>query len=237
MLILCYHALSPTWTAELSVTPDHFERQMAALLGRGWRAVTFSEATLNPTAGRAVAITFDDAFASVKRYAAPILARYDAPATVFAPTAYLHGAPLAWPGVEHWLKTPSSSELAAMSWDDLGQLAEDGWEIGSHTHTHPHLRALDDASLTAELETPRQLLSDRLARTCRSIAYPYGDVDDRVAVRARDAGYVAGAAMGRSLRDLGPHRVPRIGVYHGDARGRFALKISRSTRSIRTRLR
>ena len=31
-----------------------------------------------------------------------------------------------------------------MSWDQLGGLAEAGWEIGSHTRTHPHLTQVGD---------------------------------------------------------------------------------------------
>jgi hypothetical protein len=41
-LVLCYHALSPTWEAELSITPDAFERQIELLLRRGWHPATFT---------------------------------------------------------------------------------------------------------------------------------------------------------------------------------------------------
>ena len=34
-----------------------------------------------------------------------------------------------------------------MSWAELRTLADAGWEIGSHTVTHPHLTQLDDATL------------------------------------------------------------------------------------------
>lgn len=234
VVVLCYHAVSPTWEAALSVTPDELERQVAHLLRRHWRAVTFAEAALAPPARRTLAITFDDAFASVKEYAAPILARHGVPATVFAPTAYMDGgSPLAWPGVAHWQQTASSGELAAMDWDDLKQLAELGWEIGSHTRTHPRLTQLDDASLTLELEASRADLSERLGRSCRTIAYPYGDVDARVATRTQGAGYLAGAALRRRLQRLGPHLVPRIGIYNHDSGVRFQLKASRPIRELR----
>ena len=74
-LVLCYHAVSPTWPADLSVTPANFERQLQILLGRGYRPVTFTEAVQSPTASRVVAITFDDGFASVHANAWPILRR------------------------------------------------------------------------------------------------------------------------------------------------------------------
>jgi peptidoglycan/xylan/chitin deacetylase (PgdA/CDA1 family) len=238
VVVLCYHALSPSWDAELSVTPGEFERQIDHLLRRGWRAVTFAEAVLAPPVRRTLSITFDDAFASVKRYAVPILARHGVPATVFAPTAYMDGeARFAWPGVEHWQRTPSAGELDALDWDDLGELAELGWEIGSHTRTHPHLTQLDEPTLQRELEASREEVEGHLGRACDTIAYPYGDVDARIVEAARRAGYRAGAALSGALTRLGPHRYPRVGIYHGDSWPRFQLKAARPMRMLRaTRL-
>lgn len=234
VIILCYHAVSPTWEAELSVTPERFEHQIAHLLQRGWRAVTFAEATLAPPSQRTLAITFDDAFASVKQHAAPILARHGVPATVFAPTAYMDGGKrLGWPGIEHWQRSASADELEAMDWSDLKQLVELGWEIGSHTRTHPRLTLVDDPSLTLELEASREELSDRLGRSCETIAYPYGDVDEHVVEGAKSAGYLAGAALSRGLHRLGPYLQPRVGVYHDDSWPRFQLKIARPMRDLR----
>ena len=234
VVVLCYHAVSPSWEADLSVSPDQLERQIGHLLGRGWRPVTFAEAVLDPPAARTLSITFDDAFASVNRYALPILERHGAPATVFAPTAYMDGgARFAWPGVEHWEQTPSANELEAMDWVDLRRLAEKGWEIGSHTRTHPHLTQLDDAALRQELEASRGEVTDRLGRECRTIAYPYGDVDERVVAVARSAGYLAGAALSTALTRLGPHRQPRVGIYRGDSWARFGLKMVRPMRELR----
>ncbi len=233
-LVLCYHAVSPTWDAELSVTPEALERQIAFFMRRGWRATTFTAGVLNPEPGRTLAITFDDAFASVKRYALPILSELGVPATVFAPTAFLDGElELQWPGIDHWRSSPHAAELAPMGWTELRELAEAGWEVGSHTSTHPHLTRLDDESLERELSESREQCARRLGRSCDSIAYPYGDVDDRVAAASRRAGYRAGAAMSSSLQRLGPLRHPRVGIYHGDDWRRFRLKGARPTRALR----
>ncbi len=234
VVILCYHAVSPTWEAALSVTPERFEHQIAHLLREGWQAVTFAEAALAPSARRTLAITFDDAFASVKRYAAPILERHGVPATVFAPTAYMDGGQrLTWPGVEHWQHTASADESVAMDWNDLAHLIHLGWEIGSHTRTHPRLTSLDDATLTHELEVSREELADHLGRDCQTIAYPYGDVDARVVEGTRSAGYLAGAALSSRLTRGGPHVQPRLGIYHGDSWSRFRRKTARPMRELR----
>jgi len=234
VLVLCYHALSERWEAALSVTPTALERQVGLLLRRGYRPTTFTQAVLAPPAPRTLAITFDDAFASVKTYAAPVLAALGAVATVFAPTAFMDGeGALRWPGLEEWLATDHAGELAAMSWAQLRELADAGWEIGSHTRTHPHLTQLDDVELARELEGSRADCERHLGRSCEAIAYPYGDVDQRVAAAAQRAGYAVGAALSSRLAPLGPHRQPRVGVYHGDDPLRFRLKVARVLRLAR----
>jgi len=235
LAILCYHALSPGWRASLSVAPAVFERQISHLIGSGWRPVTFSDAVLGSREGRLLAITFDDAFASVRRYAAPILKRLGAPATVFAPTAFVDaGAKLRWPGIDHWEAGADAAELEAMTWADLRALAAMGWEIGSHTCTHPRLTELDDRALARELRQSRERCAKELGTDCRTVAYPYGDVDARVRRAAADAGYLAGACLSRSLRDEGPHAIGRIGIYHEDGWLRFRLKLSAPVRLART---
>jgi peptidoglycan/xylan/chitin deacetylase (PgdA/CDA1 family) len=235
VLILCYHAVSPTWRTSLAVTPTGFERQLHYLLRRGWEPTTFTEAVLRPSAPRTLAITFDDAFQSVATYAAPALAEVGARATVFVPTAFpADPSRLSWPGIDHWADSAQSSELDAMSWSALGALAESGWEIGSHTRTHPHLTQLDTRQLDEELTGSREDCARAVGCRCESIAYPYGDVDERVAEAARRAGYSAGAALSRRLLRIGPYREPRVGIYNRDAAWRFRLKAARSVRALRS---
>ena len=234
VLVLCYHAVSPSWTDPIAVTPSLFDRQIRYLLDRGWHPSTFREAVLAPPANRTLAVTFDDGFASVKNYALPVLDPLGVPATVFAPTTFMSGGQtLAWPELRHWLSTPDARELAAMDWNDLGELAEHGWEIGSHTQTHPHLFELDEDRLRAELTQSREDCSRELGRPCDSIAYPFGEVDARISDAARVAGYRAGASLSHRLARLGPYRYPRVWVSHRDDPWRFALKATRAVRELR----
>jgi peptidoglycan/xylan/chitin deacetylase (PgdA/CDA1 family) len=234
-MVLCYHAVSPTWTATLSVTPDALERQLTWLTRHGWHGTTFRAALLAPTAERTLAVTFDDAFASVLELAHPILASLGLPATVFAPTAFAAtGQPLRWSGIEHWAQTPSAPELRCLTWGALGQLAQEGWEVGSHTRTHPHLPSLTGEELHTELAESRSEISERLGSECTSLAYPYGDADLRVAKAAEAAGYTVGASMSSHLEWLGVLRWPRLGIYHVDTLGRFKLKTTRGMRWVRS---
>lgn len=236
VLVLCYHAVSPTWQAALSVPPEALETQLTTLVRAGWHGTTFSEAVTAPPSRRTLVISFDDAFRSVSEQAYPILSRLGLPATVFAPTAFISNdrQQLAWPGIETWADTPHRSELDAMSWEDLRHLASHGWEIGSHTRTHPRLTRLGDEALRIELERSREECTTNLGTPCQTLAYPYGDVDLRVARAAAAAGYTAAAALSSSLRRNGLHRWPRVGIYHADQMWRFRLKVDRTVRRIRS---
>lgn len=234
VLVLCYHAVSPTWSATFSVTPETLERQLSLLVRRGWKGATFSDAVLNPPASKTLAVTFDDGFASVFERAEPILSALGLVATVFVPTSFMSCEdPLSWEGIEAWSRSPDAHELRCMSWPTLGSLADRGWEIGSHTRSHPHLMRLSDDALRAELRESREQIAEQMTRACRSIAYPYGEADDRVARMAEQAGYSAGACLSHSLAARGPHLWPRVGVFHDDFDLRFRLKVSSLTRVMR----
>jgi peptidoglycan/xylan/chitin deacetylase (PgdA/CDA1 family) len=234
-LVFCYHALSERWEAPLSVLPKRFERQMRLVLSRGYRPVTFSELTRAPLDAGLFAVTFDDAFRSVYRLAFPVLRELGAPATIFVPTGPVEeGRPLAWEGTDHWLQTPRSSELTPMSWSELHDVASAGWEIGSHTTTHPHLPVLAPEELTGQLVDSKSLCERRMERPCTSLAYPYGDTDERVLAAARSVGYAGAAALPGDFGRHDPLCWPRIGVYHRDDDRRFRLKISAAMLRLRT---
>ena len=237
VLVLCYHAVSESWPADLSVTPERLERQLGLMVRSGYRGAPFHEAVTAPPHARTLAVTFDDAYRSVLELAAPILRRLGLPGSVFVATDHAGSErPMSWPGIDQWLDGSHAGEMVPMSWEELDGLAAEGWEIGSHTRSHPRLTQLDDATLAAELRGSREDCEARLGRPCRSIAYPYGDVDVRVVAAARAAGYAAGAALPPRLH-AGADRLewPRIGVYCGDTDWRFRLKVSRPVRALRER--
>jgi peptidoglycan/xylan/chitin deacetylase (PgdA/CDA1 family) len=237
LLVLCYHAVSDRWPAPLSVTPEALEEQLELLVERGYRGATFEAAVSSPPPGKTVVVTFDDAFRSVFELAAPILGRLGLPGSLYVVTDHpgRPERPMSWDGIERWLGTEHESELRPMSWDQAGQLADAGWEVGSHTLSHPHLtRVADDAELERQLEASRAELEERLGRPCRSLAYPYGDHDARVVAAAGRAGYEAASTLpGRFPGTPQPLSWPRVGVYHGDDLRRFRFKASRPLRALR----
>lgn len=234
-LVLCYHAVSESWPEQFTVTPAQLRCHLEYFLGRGYRAVTFTEALSDAGSDRIVAITFDDAYRSIFARALPVLEELGIPGTVFVPTAFPgSGRLLKWPGIDHWVGTPHEQELVPFDWDEAKQLSQAGWEIGSHTVTHPHLTSLSDEDLEHEMVESRRQLERRLGRPCTSIAYPYGDWDDRTLVAARRAGYrFAASTLFEQWGDVRSHNWPRVAITAGDTE--WVLRKKTDPRLLRLR--
>ena len=234
MLVLCYHAVSESWRSPLAVRPSQLEEQLAFLVTRGYRGATFTDAVTSPPARKTLAVTFDDGFRSVAERALPVLNRLGLPATIFVPTGWIgRDGSLAWSGIDHWVGSPQEHELAPLTWKQVRSLADAGWEVGSHTRTHPHLPMVDSPRVADEITRSRRDCEERLERPCRSIAYPYGEWDARVVRAVADAGYEAGAALPDRIQSRRTLTWPRVGVWRGEtfsywqqkaapARGRLA---------------
>ena len=76
-------------------------------------------------------------------------------------------------------------------------------------------------------------MRDQLGGPCTSLAYPYGDVDERVVAATAAAGYRAAAALSARLNSHDPLCWPRIGVYQVDDGLRFRLKVSPAVLALR----
>jgi peptidoglycan/xylan/chitin deacetylase (PgdA/CDA1 family) len=105
----------------------------------------------------------------------------------------------------------------------------------SNPSTHPCLTPRDAGGGGGALRDSRAACERALGRACRSLAYPYGDFDARVAAAAEEAGYETAATLPERLPKRSTALAwPRIGVYHPDSLGRFRLKVSPTIRRLRT---
>jgi peptidoglycan/xylan/chitin deacetylase (PgdA/CDA1 family) len=234
VLVLAYHAVSDEWPSQLAVTRDELRRQLRHLVGRGYRGATVSDALRAGTADRVVAVTFDDGYLSVLDAAFPILSELGLPGTVFVATDHVGAdGPMSWPGIEEWLGGPHEHELRPLSWEQLALLAGAGWEIGSHTRSHPRLSRIEDDRLRDELAGSRSVIERRLGRACPTLAYPYGDHDGRVEEAAAAAGYTWACALPDRTLPPGPMRLDRVGLYRDEPQLRFRAKVSPLVRRLR----
>jgi peptidoglycan/xylan/chitin deacetylase (PgdA/CDA1 family) len=99
--ILMYHGfhdgeISPLVNFDgMYVHVDRFERQMR-YLARHYTVVPLERSREAAADGRRIAITFDDGYASVFRYAYPVLKALRLPATVFVSTAFVQRRTIMW---------------------------------------------------------------------------------------------------------------------------------------------
>ena len=131
-----------------------------------------------------VAVTFDDAYYSILENAWPVLQERSIPATLFAPTQYLGGAP-------GWITDPAHRNAGErlITADELRGMATGGALIGSHSVTHRRFAELNSAQTSAELSESRKDLEEILGRKVLLFACPYGSSNAAVVPLAARAGY------------------------------------------------
>lgn len=81
-----------------------------------------------------------------------------------------------------------------MTWDHIRSLANDGFEIGAHTVTHPVLTHCSMDEARREIRDSKQRIEDELRTPCRHFAYPNGqpgDWNDAVKRIVRDMGFIS----------------------------------------------
>ncbi len=89
---------------------------------------------------------------------------------------------------------PEGSERVFIDWSEAGAMLKGGMAIESHTHSHPPLSQVAGAALAGELTVSKRILEERLGRTVRFLAYPFGlpeTISPEVFDAARQAGYRA----------------------------------------------
>lgn len=90
-----------------------------------------------------------------------------------------------------------------MTWPQLRELVRAGHEVGSHSRSHELLTQLDDEALRTELAGSRTDLERGLGIPVRTLCYPNGDTDDRVARLAAAVGYAGGVTVRRGVNRPG----------------------------------
>ncbi|MBI5331501.1 MAG: polysaccharide deacetylase family protein [Betaproteobacteria bacterium] len=95
-----------------------------------------------------------------------------------------------------------------------------GMEIGGHTHAHPILAGLDDATVRAEIGAGRERLEALLGDRVRVFAYPNGrpgqDYQPEQAALVRDMGFAGAVSTqaGCATRASDPWQLPRFSPWN-----------------------
>ncbi|MGA2377689.1 MAG: polysaccharide deacetylase family protein [Spirochaetia bacterium] len=182
--ILIYHSIRPYIPTDTKgarrwiATPETLESELSYLRENGYSSVTFDvlEAHISkgaPLPARPVIISFDDDWQSQYVNAVPLLRKYGFTATFFV-----------------WVRAVGRAHH--MTWDEIRELDAEGMEIGCHTLTHLILPKLkSDDMLRREIVASKDLIEAHIGHPVTSLAYPFGQYDERVVGIARDAGFTS----------------------------------------------
>lgn len=101
--------------------------------------------------------------------------------------------------------------------------------FGSHAHRHEILTYLDDTTLSETLRQSRTFMEASGLTPPDDIAYPNGDVDDRVAAASRSAGFRRGYTVAQGLvrKETDALRLPRLVIGGYDTLDMVAFKLNR----------
>jgi peptidoglycan/xylan/chitin deacetylase (PgdA/CDA1 family) len=111
----------------------------------------------NPFVRGGVSLTFDDANATQYQYVFPLLQAYNQSATLYVPTGLIE-------------------TTGYMTWGQIGELKNGGWEIGGHTVNHAELPLLADSEKEQEVAGSLEALEDK-GFMATSFATPFGAYD------------------------------------------------------------
>lgn len=223
-VVLEYHHVAEDTPPSTSVTPDVFERHMDHLAENGFNVWPLPKLVETLRDGeevpdRTVALTFDDAYASVHEEVFPRLQERGWPFTVFVATG------------------PIDKDINAyMSWDDLRELEAAGVTIANHSVNHEHMirrRPQENESewrkrQRREITEAQERLEEELeAPPPRLFAYPFGEFSPAVRQIVEEQGFVGfGQQSGAIGTDSDFTALPRFPIATGfDSLDSFALKV------------
>lgn len=134
-------------------------------------------AATNPAPAAKISFTFDDGLRSTITQAKPVLAKYGLTGTSYVTTKCV--------GMTTVPNTcRADPDVRYMSWTQVKQLQAAGWEIGSHTQTHPYLASSDATDGQPNVLTPEQVAAELAGSkadlaaqgiNAQTFSSPYGD--------------------------------------------------------------
>lgn len=238
--VLCYHHIVPDEEAagtksEATISVSEFEEQMRYLYDHGYYTASLTDIENflyfnKQLPERTVLITFDDGYESNYTYAYPILRKYGLHAVIFL----IGGA----------IETPSSgtASIPKLSLDEIKEMSESGFiEFGSHTFNAHYLldkksafveMSLDE--ITKDFEDMKGFFDKAGAPKVLSIAYPYGQYDEKIVTSAVVEGYKLGFTVtsGFIYQDSSPMTLNRIIVPPGIGLDKFKTLINDTSEAL-----
>lgn len=222
--ILTYHNVGkPPKKAKLKtlfVGKKQLERQLKLLKLLGFDFLSLQDLLLNKKVRKGVLLTFDDAYLDFWENALPTFMELKVRCVIFVPVA-LVGSYNRWDHDRIRVKKP------IMNWEQIKELHSLGFEIGSHSLTHPYLSKIDPKKAWEEIYTSKVILEDKLGTEIKAFCYPYGDYNQRIKDMVQRAGYsIAFTTRHGSFEESeNLFEVRRITIFGNDFLPKFLYKV------------
>lgn len=237
-MILAYHRINPYYKDDaLTVSPENFERQVIYLLKKGFNPVqpddflkktsSYSQSHIKEKTKRLL-ITFDDGYADNLWYALPVLEKFDIQPLIFLTVNYI--------GTKNIFERYRDTEKDRfLNWEEVRLMSDKGVVFGSHSLSHPHLSQIDDKKLWEELYISKRIIEDKIGKEVLYFCYPYGDFNERVIEKVKEAGYKGAFVTpkkGKKIENT-EYTLIRTGIYGHNSFLIFRIKIWKSLREGR----
>lgn len=172
IFIIGYHSVAGAYL-KVTIDKDLFEKQICFLAEHGHTSIQFAGLkNLNKAILKPTIIYFDDGFKDNLTIAAPILKKYNFTATIFVVPAHA-----------------DKPEDLYLTWNEVRQLDEQGFEIGSHTAHHVKLTEIGVEEAKEELVSSKAIIEKEIGKPVTAFSYPKGGVNKEIAAMVREAGY------------------------------------------------
>jgi len=182
--ILTYHKISCDKEIGLTtISPNKFKSQLEIIINQQYHFTSFKK--LNSSEYRSIKpiiITFDDGYESIHRHAFPVMQKLNLTGVIFIVADYI--------GKKNtWESYSLQRKFDHLTRDQLVELRNAGFEIGSHSRRHLYLNNKSERVLKTETEDSKKIIEDILGEEIITFCYPFGNYNQRVLNAVREAGY------------------------------------------------
>ena len=211
--LIQYHHVSNKTPAITSVTGEQFQAHLELIESLGFQILPLPDVISSiknniPFNKKTLAITFDDAYASIYENAFPLLKKRNWPFTIFVNP-----------------KAIDAGHSRQLSWAMLKEMQKNGATIANHSHEHNHLLKRLDGETKAQwltrtqkdIQTAQHRLKEKLGIQNKWLAYPYGEFDEDLQNLLTEMGFLGfsqqSGAINISTDMLAIPRFPASGIY------------------------